>query len=705
MLSPHGLIRGRELELGRDADTGGQTTYVVELARALAADPRVERVDLVTRRIEDPRVADDYAKREEEIVPGARIVRLAFGPRRYLRKESLWPHLDLFADRVLAHLRRLRRRPDVIHAHYADAGYVGARLESLEAAPLVFTGHSLGRVKRARLLAEGLAAEEIEERFRIARRIEAEEVALDHAELVVASTRQEASEQYALYENQSPERIAVIPPGTDLERFRPPRPDEPEPPIAAAVDRFLRHPERPLVLAIARPDPRKNLLRLVEAFAQREGLRQRANLAIVAGTRRDIGEMKREPRRELTELLLAIDRHDLYGHVAIPKAHAAEDVPDLYRLAARRGGLFVNPALTEPFGLTLVEAAASGLPVLATNDGGPRDILAACGHGRLIDPFDVPALGRAIDDALADREQWLAWSCRGPEGARRNYRWSAHVDRYLRRVLEFVDAEPRRAPAARSAPFNLRDRYLFTDIDGTLLGDHEALRRLVERLAAAGWGVGVASGRTFESARRVLAGHQVPPPDIYVTSVGAEIRYGPRHVEDRSWAADLDYRWRPDEVRELLLDAGGGRFRLQPASEQRRHKVSFDVQGGLPVSLARLRRMLRERGLAAHLVYSHDKHLDALPIRCSKGQAIRWVAQRFGIDLEAIVVAGDSGNDRDMLTGATPAIVVGNHAEELADLRDDPNVYFARATHAAGILEGLEALALLPAEVAEESLR
>ena len=56
LLSVHGLVRGADLELGRDADTGGQIKYVVELARALARHPEVERVDLVTRRIEDERV-------------------------------------------------------------------------------------------------------------------------------------------------------------------------------------------------------------------------------------------------------------------------------------------------------------------------------------------------------------------------------------------------------------------------------------------------------------------------------------------------------------------------------------------------------------------------------------------------------------------------------------------------------------------------
>ena len=51
LISIHGLIRGHDLELGRDADTGGQTLYVVELARALGEREDVARVDLVTRRI------------------------------------------------------------------------------------------------------------------------------------------------------------------------------------------------------------------------------------------------------------------------------------------------------------------------------------------------------------------------------------------------------------------------------------------------------------------------------------------------------------------------------------------------------------------------------------------------------------------------------------------------------------------------------
>jgi sucrose-phosphate synthase len=269
------------------------------------------------------------------------------------------------------------------------------------------------------------------------------------------------------------------------------------------------------------------------------------------------------------------------------------------------------------------------------------------------------------------------------------------VERYLTRAgtLRVRGSSPGAPP--RQAPLTLRERFLISDIDGTLIGDRTALAELLLWLDEAGWGFGIATGRRLESALAVLEEWSVPAPDVLITAVGAEIHYGPRRLEDDIWARHLDYRWQPEAIRARLLEVAGASLVLQAASEQRRHKISFDVDPERPIHLGRLRRQLREVGLHASLVFSHGRYLDALPIRCSKGQAIRWIAQRWGIDLESIVVAGDSGNDRDMLTGATPAIVVGNHAAELSDLAQQPNVHFAERPHAGGILEGLAARGML----------
>ena len=102
-------------------------------------------------------------------------------------------------------------------------------------------------------------------------------------------------------------------------------------------------------------------------------------------------------REVLTEILLLMDKYNLYGKMAIPKRHDTHtEVPELYRIAADTGGVFVNAALTEPFGLTLIEAAACGVPVVATDDGGPMDIIKNCKSGILIDVTDT----KNISDAM-----------------------------------------------------------------------------------------------------------------------------------------------------------------------------------------------------------------------------------------------------------------------------------------------------------------
>lgn len=91
--------------------------------------------------------------------------------------------------------------PYVIHGHYADAGEVAARLSGVLHVPMVLTGHSLGRNKFEQLLKQGrLSREDINTTYKIMRRIEAEELGLDAAEMVVTSTRQEIEEQWGLYD-------------------------------------------------------------------------------------------------------------------------------------------------------------------------------------------------------------------------------------------------------------------------------------------------------------------------------------------------------------------------------------------------------------------------------------------------------------------------------------------------------------------------
>ena len=427
----HGLLRSRDLELGRDADTGGQTLYVMDLVRSLAKRPEVEQVDVVTRLIQDPNVASDYGCPQELIVPGARILRVPFGPQGYLRKELLWPFLEELADRLVQHLRRPGQRVDWLHAHYADAGLVGALVSRRLGIPLIFTGHSLGCEKRRRLLAAGFDLQQIEQSYAMSSRIRAEERALAQADLVITSTRQEADHQYSCYARYSRERAEVVPPGVDAARFHPDGSPEERASVETWLNPFLRVPDKPPLLAISRAVRRKNIPALVEAFGRSHVLRERHNLVLVLGCRDDPQRQEEQQRGVFRQLFDLVDRYDLYGLVAYPKRHRRDQVPALYRWAAQRRGIFVNPALTEPFGLTLLEAAACGLPVVATNDGGPRDIHSRCNNGSLVDVSNPVDLQTTLEQASADSDRWDRWRDNGLNSVNRHFSWDAHVDRYL----------------------------------------------------------------------------------------------------------------------------------------------------------------------------------------------------------------------------------------------------------------------------------
>lgn len=691
-LSLHGLVRGTDIELGRDADTGGQITYVVEQVRAMAARDDVRRVQLLTRQLFGANVDASYAEEREELAPGAEIIRIPCGPRRYLYKEKLWPYLDEFVDRTMRFLRAQGELPDVVHGHYADAGYVGSNVARLLGVPFVFTGHSLGRVKRQRMLEKKSDPEALDRQFNFAARIEAEEVALETASVVITSTQQEVDEQYELYDHYEPERMEVIPPGVDLSRFRPPRPGDPEPAIAAELARFLEDPQKPLVVALARPDERKNLVALVRAFGANATLRETCNLAILAGTRDDVRALGKASRRVLTELLLEIDRLDLYGKVAYPKRHRPEDVPELYRWVTRRRGVFVNPALTEPFGLTLIEAAASGVPIVATHDGGPRDIIAACRNGLLVDPFDDEAIGAAIEQIVGDPVTWDSMSRSGIEGAQRTYGWSGHVERLINEVRRVMLGSRARAPITMESAEHLRDadRAIVVELDGVLdLGTErfgELQRRIEESSARVA--LGIVTGRRSDSAYEVLDELGLPAPDFLIAAAGTEIDYGSGRIVDRSWTRHIDHRWKPQFVQKALQPLEG--ISLQPETEQRRFKVSFYLdEDGAPSPRA-IRQALRQRGLSAKVVLSDESYLDVVPVRASPGRALRFLAWKWELWPDRVLVVGRTGIDEDMLSGDTLGVVVGDHSRELRALRRRPRVHFATSRGVDAVLDGID---------------
>ncbi|MGB1621168.1 MAG: HAD family hydrolase [Synechococcus sp.] len=691
----HGLFRSHDLELGRDADTGGQTLYVLELARSLALRSEVDQVDVVTRQIVDRKVSADYSQPEESIAPGARILRFPFGPRRYLRKELLWPHLEELADQLVLHLRQPGHQVDWIHAHYADAGFVGALVSQRLGIPLVFTGHSLGREKQRRLLEAGVDRHQLETTYAMTRRIEAEEQVLAQADLVITSTRQELEHQYSRYGHFSAERAQVVPPGVDAIRFHPRGSAVERSDVRTLLTPFLREPDRPPLLAISRAVRRKNIPALVDAYGRSSVLRQRHNLVLVMGCREDSRQLEKQQRDVLQEVFDLVDRYDLYGSVAYPKQHSGDQIPALYRWATHLGGLFVNPALTEPFGLTLLEAAACGLPMVATDDGGPRDIQARCDNGVLADVTDSDALQDALERAGADRKRWARWSDNGVEAVSRHFSWDAHVCRYLGVMQECCRRQVQLQPVdggVAASPHQL-SRLLVLDLDSTLeTAEGGWLADLRHRLTQEGCGtdegLAIHSGRSLAQARQRYAELQLPDPQVWLTRAGSEIHVGAELDHDTRWQQQIAQDWDRDAVVEALVDLQD-HFTPQDAAHQGPFKVSYLLQESDPQVVSMVRSRLRRRGLHAHPQLRCHWFLDVLPRRASRSEAIRYLAMRWNLRFDQVLIVASQQGDAALLEGLPAAVVPSDHDLALERQRHHHRVYVSTKPGVAGVLDGL----------------
>ena len=282
-----GCLKSRDVEYGMTPDTGGHIKYLLELVEAQAKNTAIDRIVIATRGF-DSIYGPEYRAGFERIGPKVEILRIATDEPGYLSKEEMGSETPSFAVGLEAWLDAQAALPDILHAHYADAATVAAAIRDRLGIPFVFTAHSLGRVKRQTVRGSDLAQEA---RAFLDRRIDVEEAAFEKADLVVASSRDEAEVQYATYRSYDPGKIRIIEPGSDLGLYRS---AEPIARVDEMIAPFLRDPQKPAILAIARPVAKKNLPMLVEAFGRDPWLRENANLVIVAGTRRDIDDLDPE---------------------------------------------------------------------------------------------------------------------------------------------------------------------------------------------------------------------------------------------------------------------------------------------------------------------------------------------------------------------------------------------------------------------------
>ena len=710
LYSPHGLIRFNNPEIGRDKDTGGQVKYVLELLESLSLNPCIRKVDLFTRRIVDKRVSSSYEKEIEIVNEKARIIRMACGGNVYRSKEMLWEHLDEFIDKTLRFIEEDGDVPDVVHGHYADGNYLAGQVSEIFGIPFLATGHSLGRNKKNILLKEGMKEDKIEEKFKMQRRIEVEENLLQTADVIVVSTQHIIDTQYSLYDNAASGRFKVIPPGVNPDIFFPfYRLDMPSFKMSieqeqafyrvnSDIDRFLFNPAKPLILSIGRADKRKNFETIIQSYGQDKELQAMANLAIFAGVRKDISHMQEDEKDILTNLLLLLDKYDLYGKMAIPKKNDPKlDVPEIYRIAARKKGVFVNATPGENFGLTLVEASACGLPVVASPTGGPKEILEQCNNGLLVNVDDPVEIADALKRIIADQALWEKYSANGIVAANQLYSWTSFAEKYVAIIddlfkeknnhsLNFVNKTAYGKKLSNAALF------VICDLDGTLVDgtDTKGLQEFTEWIELYKSEVifGIASGRNRVMTEQALKQYPLPKPDILICSAGTELYYTEKMIPDKGWENHIDYQWKRNELQKALKSFPG--IRLQEQAAQWPFKLSYYADSFFDTdALANLYKFLDDHKLRAKVLLTDNKFLDILPFRASKGSAVRYLSYKWKITLDKFITAGNGGNDKDMLNGKTKAIVVSNYSPELEELRRNKTVYFSTLPTATGVLEGI----------------
>jgi sucrose-phosphate synthase len=664
-----GCLRGEPVAYGLTEDTGGHIAYILGEMRALARHSEVMCAEIITRLFDDPALGKVHARTHEALAPNCFITRIDSGDRRYLAKDDLRADRMAFVHALIAELRSRERLPDLIHAHFADAADVAAHVQRALGIPYIYTAHSLGLDKQDAICAPCDALDA---------RIKEEDRAIAGAAAIIGSSRDECERQLIAYPSAQVGKIHRVVPGVTHADATPAA-------IAGAqelIAPFLRDPSKPIVLAIARPVWKKNLRTLIEAFA---ALRKEANLVILAGQRRasDIGEP--EQVEVMTDLLHTIDRHDLYGSVAYPKSHTSADVAGLYALAARSRGVFVNPALIEPYGLTIVEAAAHGLPVVATKIGGPLDTVRELEHGTLVDPRKAADIAAAIRELLSDAGKWSRCSANGLANARA-LDWSTFAGNFVAIADDVIHGAPV-LPARSGATV---DSLFVSDLDNTLTGCRPGVQRLCEFLESnPNFAFVIATGRSIIEARRIVREWRIPEPAAWITSVGSEIYWSTRDgiLRDDAFPDLVRTQWDVRQV-EAVMD----RFpavQPQPDYDQRTFKRSYFYADAADPD--NIRAALRKAGLPVRVIASHGRLLDILPASAGKAAAMHHVAAILGIVAERTFAAGDSGNDEDMLIACANAIIVRNHSPEIARLRNRRNIHLSQRAHAGGVIEGIEA--------------
>lgn len=225
---------------------------------------------------------------------------------------------------------------------------------------------------------------------------------------------------------------------------------------------------------------------------------------------------------------------------------------------------------------------------------------------------------------------------------------------------------------------------LATDLDGTLVGDREELLGLLHYYDNIIHDIAFVyvTGRHLASALSLIDAESLPMPDVLITDVGTGIYTTESLIEDKVWTTKMQVDWKPD----LITGLASSIPHLARQSLPDNRRVSFITQSGESPVL-QLKEVLNKESIAHKLIFSSNRDVDILPLHSGKGQALAYVLEKYASPNVKVLVAGDSGNDFDMLTLGYPSVIVGNAQNELTSMEPHDQLYKAAKHYAGGIHE------------------
>ncbi len=482
ILSPHGFF-GQDKVLGLP-DTGGQVVYILDQVRALEREMR-KRIDeqgldlepdivVITRLI--PEAGNTTCNQPLEPIVGtthARILRVPFRNEsgevipQWISRFEVWPYLERFAHEAAQAVQaEMGGRPDLVIGNYSDGNLVATLMSQQLGVTQCNIAHALEKTK---YLYSDLYWQENEAQYHFSCQFTADLIAMNSADFIITSTFQEIAgtrDSVGQYESHVSftmpglyrvvngidvydPKFNIVSPGADAEIYFPYTDTERRlQGLHGELDEMvyggerddargvLKDRDKPPIFTMARLDRIKNITGLVEWYANDDELRERANLVVIAGFVNAEQSKDREEQQQIAHMHELFEQYGLdeqvrWLGVQLDKPFAGE----LYRFIADHGGVFVQPALFEAFGLTVVEAMTCGLPTFATRYGGPLEIIEHGHSGFHIDPNHGDQVCHELHEFFerceSEEDYWKRISDEAIERIRSRYTWERYASRMM----------------------------------------------------------------------------------------------------------------------------------------------------------------------------------------------------------------------------------------------------------------------------------